>query len=793
MQVEQFLEISAAKYPGKTALVCGGRRVTYAQLDEQANRLAHALLAGGVQRGDRVVVHLENGIEAVASIFAILKAGAVFCVVHPSTKRDKLRYIGANSKAAALISANADATWKGTEDGGNPLPPGNACIDADLAALIYTSGTTGKPKGVMLTHLNMSSAATSVTSYLENNESDIILNGLPISSSYGLYQVLTGLLVGATVVLLRSFAYPYTVIETLIREQVTGFPIVPTIAAILLDLDLAKHSFPSLRYITNAGAALPVAHVVRIRQAFPSAKLYSMYGQTECKRISYLQPDQLDIRPDSIGKGMPNQELYLVDEQGTRVAPGQTGELVVRGSHVMKGYWDMPSETDKVLRPGPVPGEKVLHTGDLFRMDDDGYLYFVSRRDDLLKTGGYRVSPREIEEVLHQMPSIAEAVVVGKPDPVLGQAIHAIVRMKDGAELTERQVQLFCSERLEDYLVPKSVEFRSELPRTAAGKTSRREYFSSDVLQIDAAKMAAQIEDAIRQQMSDLKRKGVVVGLSGGIDSSVVATLAARALGKNRVLGLFMPEKDSSGDSLRLGRMLAASIGIETQLEAIGPIVEAAGCYRRRDGAIQTVVPDYNPQWRSKIVLPNMLNGAVYPIYSVIAESPSGERHRARLTAEAYLQVVAATNFKQRTRKMIEYYWADRLRYAVAGTPNKLEYELGFFVKNGDGSADIKPIAHLYKSQVYQLADYLGIPEEIRKRQPTTDTYSLPQSQEEFFFAVSYDRMDLCLYGQNGNLPADRVAEAIGMSGEEVQKVYEMIGFMRRAAHYLLAAPQLIQ
>jgi NAD+ synthase len=320
------------------------------------------------------------------------------------------------------------------------------------------------------------------------------------------------------------------------------------------------------------------------------------------------------------------------------------------------------------------------------------------------------------------------------------------------------------------------------------GRTTR------EWLTLDAERTVEQMETAIRDiVLKQLRRKGAVIGLSGGIDSSVVAALCARALGPERVLGLFMPETDSSDESLRLGRMLADRLGIRTVLENIAPILQAAGCYARRDEAIRKVVPEYTSEYKNKIVLPNVLDGEGYKIYSVIVQSPSGKQTKARLTAEAYHGIVAATNFKQRTRKMMEYYHADRLNYAVAGTPNRLEYDQGFFVKGGDGAADFKPIAHLYKTQVFQLAEYLGVPEEIRKRSPTTDTYSLPQSQEEFYFSLPYDKMDLCLYGRNHQLAAEDVAAVTGLTAEQVERVYRDIDAKRSATRYLHLKPVLVE
>jgi len=318
--------------------------------------------------------------------------------------------------------------------------------------------------------------------------------------------------------------------------------------------------------------------------------------------------------------------------------------------------------------------------------------------------------------------------------------------------------------------------------------------FSSKVLEIDTEGVTQEIEQAIRKIVFHrFRRWGAVVGLSGGVDSSVTAALCVRALGKDRVVGLFMPEDESSEDSLRLGRQLTEALGITSIVEDIGPTLKALGCYRRRDDAIRRVIPEYGDGWKSKIVLPNLVDSAAYALYSVVAQSPTGETRRVRLTAESYLGIVAATNFKQRARKVVEYYHADRLWYAVAGTPNRLEYAQGFFVKNGDGSADFKPIAHLYKAQVFQLGRYLGVPEEILRRRPTTDTYSLEQSQEEFYFSLPLETMDLCLYAKNHGVGASEVASVTGLSVEQVQRVYAMINSKLRSTQYLHLPPQLIE
>jgi len=316
---------------------------------------------------------------------------------------------------------------------------------------------------------------------------------------------------------------------------------------------------------------------------------------------------------------------------------------------------------------------------------------------------------------------------------------------------------------------------------------------SMDLLRIDpeqvTAEIAAAMESAVAQRM---RKRGVVLGLSGGVDSSVCAALCARALGPERVLALLMPERESSPDSLELGRLAAESAGITVLIEDISGVLDAAGCYSRRDDAIRTLIPEYGDGWRCKVSLPSVVESDLYRIFTVIAQGPDGTERRARVTPSTYLEMISATSFKQRARKMMEYYHADRCNYAVVGTPNRLEYDQGFFVKNGDGAADIKPIAHLYKSQVYQLAEYLGVPETIRSRPPTTDTYSLPQTQEEFYFSLPYDKMDLCLYARNNGIDAADVAAALGLSEQQIDRVFRDIDSKRRASRYLHLKPQLV-
>ena len=315
---------------------------------------------------------------------------------------------------------------------------------------------------------------------------------------------------------------------------------------------------------------------------------------------------------------------------------------------------------------------------------------------------------------------------------------------------------------------------------------------ASELLRIDPATEADRIAEAIRDLvLVQFRRKGIVLGVSGGVDSSVVAALCVRALGPERVVALFMPESESAPESLHLGRFLADNLGIRSILENITPILEGVGCYRRRDDAIRLALPEYGPGYKCKITLPDLLAEDRYAVYSVVVQSPSGEIKKVRLSLDAYLGIVAASNFKQRARKMIEYYHADALHYAVAGTPNRLEYDLGFFVKCGDGAADFKPIAHLYKSQVYQLAEYLGISETIRNRPPTTDTYSLAQSQEEFYFSMPLEKMDLCLYGRDHGMKPAELAPMLGLTEAQAKRAFAMIDAKRRNARYLHAPPLL--
>jgi amino acid adenylation domain-containing protein len=504
MLVNDFLENSAAQRPDEVALVCEGRRLTYTQIEEQANKVANGLLEMGVQSGDRVAIWLPNSVETVVGLFGILKAGGTFVILNATTKFDKLAYVLNNCTAGGLFAPGrhgdllpdlfeavpslrfAIQCGSGAVESDSrssqiysfdqvlesypDARPSCSTIDIDLACLIYTSGSTGDPKGVMSTHRNVAFAASSIIEYLENVPEDIIINVLPLAFDYGLYQLLMAFKFGGALVLERSFTYPAAVLNRIAAENVTGLPGVPTVFAMLLQLDLNRFDLSSIRYLTNTAAALPVDHIRQLRDAFPWARLYSMYGLTESKRTLYLPPEELNRRPGSVGIPIPGTDAWVEGDDGEKLSPGEVGELVVRGSHVMQGYWRDPDETAKRFRPGRYPAERLLYTGDLFRMDEEGFFYFVSRKDDIIKSRGEKVAPKEVESVIYQLPEVVEAAVVGVPDDLLGQAVKAFVVCGDDHSLTERDVLRHCARHLEDFMVPKNVEFRDSLPKTSSGK-----------------------------------------------------------------------------------------------------------------------------------------------------------------------------------------------------------------------------------------------------------------------------------------------------------------------------------
>jgi amino acid adenylation domain-containing protein len=509
--VHEFLTSSAEKFPEKETVVAGKVRLNYRELDELSDALAISLIKLGVARHDRVVIFGDNSYESVVSIYGILKAGATFVILNGLLKSHKLYYIVKDSGAKVIIVQESkrdvvdEAFYKKEKDlsfiwFGKKTKDGNPdsyswndltnisssdfevleqrkseIIDYDLAALIYTSGSTGEPKGVMSSHFNMITAARSIIQYIDNKQDDRVLIVLPLSFDYGLYQVIMTVMFGGTVILEKSFNFPVEILQVLQKENVTGFPIVPTILAMLLRLkNISSYDLSSLRYISNTGAALPVEHIKKFRTLFPGVKLFSMFGLTECKRISYLHPDLIDEKPGSVGKAIPNCETFIVDENNNLVRPGTVGELVVRGSNVMRGYWNAEELTNKIYREWTTTGEKVLYTGDLFYEDDEGFLYFVGRKDDMIKTKGERVSPKEIENILCEIDGVHEAAVIGIPDEILGQSIKAFIVKKKDIHLSEKQIMLHCSKNMEPFMVPKTIEFLDNLPKSPNGKIDKK-------------------------------------------------------------------------------------------------------------------------------------------------------------------------------------------------------------------------------------------------------------------------------------------------------------------------------
>ncbi len=500
---------SADKYPDKTALVVEGKSYTFSELKTAALQMAAILKQRGVKRGDRVAIYMDNTWPCIVSIYGALLTGAVFMVVNPQTKREKLEFILKDSEAVALISDGHlakqflavvddipqlkiliasgklpaqietklkpeafEALLAQTE----PMETPEFVIPNDLAALIYTSGSTGFPKGVMQTHQAMVFAAWSLIEYLRLTADDRIMLMLPLAFDYGLYQLLMAMKLGATLVVERSFIFPSLVYKRIEEQQATVFPGVPTIFATLIEANKKSGlTFPSVTRVTNTAAALPADFLPQIEKIFPNALIYKMYGLTECKRVAYLEPELLHEKADSVGKAIPGTEVFLRSPEGKPVNPGGSGILYVRGPHIMAGYWKRPEQTAHMLKPGFIPGERILCTHDWFKMDEEGFLYFLGRSDDIIKTRGEKVSPKEVENVLHHIPGIQEAVVLGIPDASLGEAICAYVVADEDAGLNEKKVKMICNQKLENFMVPQTVIFIEKMPLSPNGKIDKKQ------------------------------------------------------------------------------------------------------------------------------------------------------------------------------------------------------------------------------------------------------------------------------------------------------------------------------
>ena len=511
--LHELITHSASLQPHAEALAYQRRALTYAALSDEVSQAAAAYLALGVGRGERIAVYMEKRFETVIGVFGAAAAGAVFVPVNPLLKPDQVAYILRDCNVRVLVTSVerlkvlapslvechdlhavlvAGATdrpqsipglavirWEeALSAGGNGRP--HRVIDTDMAAILYTSGSTGKPKGVVLSHRNMVAGARSVAQYLENRASDRILSALPLSFDAGFSQLTTAFHVGARVTLI-NYLMPRDVVDAVVQDRITGLTAVPPLWIQLAQLKWPPAVTEHLRYIANTGGHMPKATLDELRAALPRTSPFLMYGLTESFRSTYLPPAELDRRPDSIGKAIPNAEVLVVREDGTPCAPGEPGELVHRGALVALGYWNDPEKTAERFRPVPnqprelVMPEIAVWSGDTVRLDEEGYIYFIGRRDEMIKTSGYRVSPTEIEEVIYATGLVSEAAALGIPHPVLGQAIVIVATPRDGGELDTARLLAECRRCLPAYMVPALVESRAgSLPRNPNGKIDRK-------------------------------------------------------------------------------------------------------------------------------------------------------------------------------------------------------------------------------------------------------------------------------------------------------------------------------
>ncbi|HET7763749.1 MAG TPA: acyl-CoA ligase (AMP-forming), exosortase A system-associated [Burkholderiales bacterium] len=508
--IHDLLLASAARKPRLEALAYQGRRVDYETLAARVRDCASGFLNLGLGRAERVAVYLEKRFETVIAVFGAAAAGGVFVPVNPLLKAEQVAYILKDCsvrilitsaerlkvlapalrecpdlRAVVVVGAAAESgaglscvPWDTVLAGAGGAP--HRVIDTDMAAILYTSGSTGKPKGVVLSHRNMVAGARSVAQYLENREQDRILSALPLSFDAGFSQLTTAFHAGASVTLI-NYLVPRDIVTAVVKERITGLTAVPPLWIQLAQLEWPEAARDSLRYIANTGGRMPKATLDLLRAALPRTLVFLMYGLTESFRSTFLPPSELDRRPDSIGKAIPNAEVLVVREDGTPCAPGEPGELVHRGALVSLGYWNDPEKTAERFKPAPgrpaglVMPEIAVWSGDTVRMDDEGYLYFISRRDEMIKTSGYRVSPTEVEEVLYATGLVGEAAAFGVPHPVLGQAIVVVATPKDGAQLDAEELLAQCRQRLPAFMVPARVAVRAgSLPRNPNGKIDRK-------------------------------------------------------------------------------------------------------------------------------------------------------------------------------------------------------------------------------------------------------------------------------------------------------------------------------
>jgi acyl-CoA ligase (AMP-forming) (exosortase A-associated) len=510
--IHHMLQSGARRLPDKEAMVHGERRLTYSTVAGMCASAASGLRAAGLKRGDRIGIYLDPSVDQASSIFAISQAGGVYVPINTVLFAEQVMHIVRDCGMKGLITTpdklkallpllqeipsleffvvtqEANGFGHAGSEQHKPihrweemlqLPRPERWTDwgisNDLAAILYTSGSTGKPKGVMLSHANVMAGSTIVSTYLGINERDRILAVLPFTFDAGMNQLMTAFQQGATVVLIK-FVFAREIMDALLAEKITGLAGVPTVWSLLTNGGLQRKQFPHLRYVTNTGGAMPQAVLAVLRSALPATSIFLMYGLTEAFRSTYLPPAELDRRPTSMGKAIPDTEILVLNERGERCRPGEVGELVHRGPTVSLGYWGNADATNRVLRPNPLlapevgSSERVCYSGDLVKMDEDGYLYYVGRRDTMIKSSGFRISPTEVEEVLFQTGKISQAAVIGIPDEVLGQSIKAFIVSRDGEQVDSESLLEFCAEKMPRHMVPKQVEWLNELPKTSSGK-----------------------------------------------------------------------------------------------------------------------------------------------------------------------------------------------------------------------------------------------------------------------------------------------------------------------------------
>ena len=504
----EALEFSCLNHPSKTAAIFKEKEYSYEELTECAKNLAFNLVNTGIEKGDRIAIYMNNSWQSIVSIYGITLAGGVFLVINPQTKANKLNYILKDSGSKIVISSGNlhpelslaikelneineliltegellanDSAFEFTnfEEIISKSEIANLpkIIPNDLAALIYTSGSTGFPKGVMMTHQSMVFTSWSLIEYLRLTENERIMLVLPLAFDYGLYQLIMAITIGGTLIIEHSFNFPPTIFRQIEKLKPTVFPGVPSIYAMMI----ATHkktglTFDCIEKITNTAAALPEEFIADLKKIFPNALIFKMYGLTECKRVCYLEPELNDEKPNSVGKAIPGTEVFLLSPEGNRVGPGETGILHVRGPHVMAGYWNNEELSNKMLKPGLIPGERVLCAHDLFKMDEEGFLYFLGRNDDIIKTRGEKVSPVEVENIIYKIAGIKEVVVLGFPDVILGESIVAFITTHDQITIQEREIQRECMAQLEPFMVPQKIILLSEMPKSSNGKFDKSE------------------------------------------------------------------------------------------------------------------------------------------------------------------------------------------------------------------------------------------------------------------------------------------------------------------------------